>query len=71
MYYVAVRRAGYDGHEWVDIETISGCLKGAKEKAKKAYKTAPGWSAENPVVRFSQAELTLIEVAPLGNRGKS
>lgn len=60
--YIAIRTASYDGHEWMDPDTLSGSLEVARSKAEHENRLCgPRWTRDNPVQRI--ARIALIETS--------
>lgn len=54
----AMRRDGYDGHEWLDSTTLASSRATAEWLAWETdVHTGPSWAAANPVVRYARVKL--------------
>ncbi len=57
--YAAIRHSD-DGHDWIDVGTISGDRQVTKDITTRKNKQIPGWASANPMVRIGRVDI--IEV---------
>jgi len=59
--WAAIRKARDDGHEFIDLGTLSSDRGYCEELAGRSdKKIGVAWTADNPVVRFSRVEIKEI-----------
>lgn len=68
--YVAVRQSP-QGHEWLDISTISSHHEAVARYAAETEAQTPVWAQANPVVEIRHCALMLRKEVPHGRLGQN
>jgi hypothetical protein len=58
--WVAIRRCSDDGHEFMDLNTVSCEREHCTMLAERSTESNPVWAKANPVVRFSVVDINEI-----------